>query len=116
MPKVKRAHILCICFVYFFHFFSEIIFLIFIGKYREKSSFYKFSQKIHIQMSKSNAAELTSAFFMYMFHVFFYFCGVKKSVQFAHVDLDYVCSPKELVINLILSKSGIKSTSYQVDI
>ena len=88
-------------FMYMFYlfslFFNEYIFLIFIGKNKEKSSFFKFYQKIHIQMCPNDAAELKSAFFMYMFHIFFYFSGKKKSVNFAHVLLAYVCGPKELI-------------------
>ena len=57
----------------FFYFSNEYIFLIFLGKNKEKSSFFKFYQKIHIQMCPNDAAELTSAFFMYMFHIYFYF-------------------------------------------
>ena len=63
-------------------------------------------------MSSNDAAELTSAFFMYMFHVFFYFCGVKKSVQFAHVDLDYVCSPKAGLVIYVFSTRNFREISY----
>ena len=47
-------------------------------------------------MCPNDAAELTSAFFMYMFHIFFYFSDEKKAVNFAHVLLGYVWVPKEL--------------------